>query len=205
MQTSTLTTVPKIAIQSIAGGLLLMAFFTMAWAGIGSGNLGGVGQYAVIFVFGVPCGMFVAYSISLFRAARHFPPLVSEEDKAEGKKMGIWYGIIFGAEGVTIPLICGLLAYLQLMQYVVPAIALIVGLHFYPMAKVFNRIIDYYLATWTSLVAIGAIIAIFYNALPQATIYALLGIGVAIATTGYGLYMIYDGRRLVELNSAQNS
>ena len=197
MMQSTNHTVPRIAIQSIAGGLLLMAFFTMVWAGIASGGLAGFGQYAVLFVFGVPSGMFVAYSISLFRASRHFPPLVSSADKAEGKKMGIWYGIIFGAEGVTIPIVCGLLIYFRQPAFVLPAIALVIGLHFYPMARIFKRTIDYYLATWTCLVAFSAIAAIINNILPQNTIYALLGVGVAIATTGYGLYMIYEGKRLV--------
>lgn len=194
---STNYTVPRIAIQSIAGGLILMAFFTMVWAGIASGGLAGFGQYAVLFVFGVPAGMFVAYSISLFRASKHFPPLTSSADKAEGKKMGIWYGIIFGAEGITIPIVCGLLVYFRQTAFILPAIALVIGLHFYPMARIFKRTIDYYLATWTCIVAFSAIAAIINNILPQNTIYALLGMGVAVATTGYGLYMIYEGKRLV--------
>jgi len=189
---------PRIAIQSIAGGLLLMAFFTMVWAGIASGGLAGFGQYAVLFVFGVPSGMFVSYSISLFRAAKNFPPLTSSADKAEGKRMGIWYGIIFGAEGITIPIVCGLLVYFKQTQFILPAIALVIGLHFYPMARIFKRTIDYYLATWTCLVAFSAISGIINNVFPSNTIYALLGVGVALATTGYGLYMVYEGRRLVE-------
>ena len=110
--------------------------------------------------------------------------------------MGIWYGIIFGAEGVTIPIVCGLLVYFRQTAFILPAIALVIGLHFYPMARIFKRTIDYYLATWTCIVAFSAIAAIINNMLPQNTIYALLGMGVAMATTGYGLYMIYEGKRL---------
>jgi hypothetical protein len=196
MPTST-HTIPRIAIQSIGGGLLLMTFFTIMWVGIACGNLAGITQYAVIFVFGVPCGMFMTYALSLFRAAKYFPPLTTEDDKAEGKKMGIWYGIIFGAEGVTIPVVSGLLAYFQQTQYILPGIALVVGLHFYPMGRVFHRTIDYYLATWATLVAVGAILCIMYKALPQNMIYAALGIGIAMATTGYGLYMMYEGKRMI--------
>ena len=36
-----------------------------------------------------------------------------------------------------------------------------------------------------------------YKYVAKQVIYALLGMGVAIATTGYGLYMIYEGKRLV--------
>lgn len=175
-----------------------MVFFTLMWAGIAAGNLSGLAQYAVMFVFGVPCGMFISYSISLFRAAKHFPKLSSDEDKAEGKKMGIWYAFIFGAEGIIIPFVCGLLVYFQQTQYILPAIALVVGLHFYPMGKVFNRSIDYYLATWASVVAVAAILAVKYNALPLQFIYATLGVGLAMATTGYGLYMMSEGKRLAE-------
>lgn len=174
-----------------------MAFFTMVWAGIASGGLAGFGQCAVLFVFGVPAGMFVACSISLFRASRRFPPLTSIADKAEGKKMGIWYGITFGAEAITIPAVCGLLIHFRQQAFILPAIALVIGLHFYPMARIFKRTIDYYLATWTCVVAFSAIAGIKNNVLPHHTIYALLGMGVAVATTGYGLYMIYEGKRLV--------
>ena len=111
--------------------------------------------------------------------------------------MGIWYGIIFGAEGVTIPVVCGLLVHFRQTAFILPAIALVIGLHFYPMARIFKRTIDYYLATWTCIVAFSALACIINNILPQATIYALLGMGVAMATTGYGLYMIYEGKRLV--------
>jgi len=189
--------VPRIAIQSVAGGLLLMAFFTMVWTGIASGSAKGLAQYAVLFVFGVPSGMFIAYAISLFNTAKHFPPLVSSADKAEGKRMGIWYGIIFGTEAITIPVVCGLLVYYKQPQFILPAIAMVIGLHFYPMARIFKRTIDYYLATWTCIVAFSAIAGIINHILPQNIIYALLGVGVAIATTGYGLYMISEGKRLV--------
>jgi len=174
-----------------------MAFFTMVWTGIASDSVKGLGQYAVLFVFGVPSGMFIAYAISLFRTAKNFPPLVSGADKAEGKRMGIWYGIIFGAEGITIPVACGLLVHYKQTQFILPAIAMIIGLHFYPMARIFKRTIDYYLATWTCIVAFSATAGIINNILALHTIYAMLAVGVAIATTGYGLYMINEGKRLI--------
>jgi hypothetical protein len=97
---------------------------------------------------------FVVNGISLFRIAKHFPKVESEEDKAERKKTGMWFGIIFGARGTI-----DLYSHKHCNQYRAPrandpVIALVVGLHFYPLAQVFKRTIDYYLATWSTVVAI---------------------------------------------------
>jgi hypothetical protein len=197
MQSST-SDIPKTVIKSIGGGLLLMAVFTMMWAGIAQSGLTSVGRIAIIAVFSCLSLVFIVYAVYLFIMSRHFPALKSEADKAEGKKIGKWYGIIFGAEGITIPIVVFTLLHFQQDKLVVPAIALVVGLHFYPMAKVFKRNIDYYLATWTCLVAISAILFIFYSALPQATIVALLGVCVGMATSSYGFYMIYEGNRMTK-------
>jgi hypothetical protein len=190
-------TIPKVVVKSVAGGLLLMAFFTLIWAGIASGGQSGTPFYLIVIIFGIICCTFVAYAIFLFKASKNFAELSSDEDKAKGKKIGMWYGIIFGAEGVIIPIVCCTLVFFKQEKFIVPAIALIVGLHFYPMAKVFNRTIDYYLASWTCLVALAAIYFTEKATLPEATVFLFLGIGVAVATTGYGIYMIYAGKGLL--------
>jgi 4-hydroxybenzoate polyprenyltransferase len=61
------------------------------------------------------------------------------------------------------------------------------------MAKIFRRKIDYYLATWTCLVAIVSMIMIVGYDYPEAFTFTCLGIGVAFATTTYGVYMSYEG------------
>jgi len=186
--------IPKIAVRSIGGGLLLMALFTTMWAGIAASGVTGTTRWLIFIVFGIAVISFIIYGIKMFMLSKYFTPAINEKDKAEAKKLGIWYGVIFGAEGVTIPLVCGLLIYLHKTDFIIPAIAMIVGLHFYPMASIFKRTIDYYLATWTCVVALSAIIAIIYDIAPKATILAFLGVGVAVATSCYGFYMIYVGK-----------
>jgi len=186
--------IPKIVIKSIGGGLLLMALFTMAWAGIASGGLTGTGHWIILVVFGIISISFIIYGIKMFTLSKYFTAPTNEKDKAEGKRLSIWYGVIFGAEGIIIPIVAGILVYFQKGNFIIPAIAMIVGLHFYPMASIFKRTIDYYLATWTCIVALSAIIATIYDIAPEATIFAFLGIGVAIATSCYGFYMIYVGK-----------
>ena len=185
--------IPKIVIKSIGGGLLLMALFTMVWAGIASGGLTGAGHWIVLAVFGLISISFIIYGIKMFILSKYFNAPSNEKDKAEGKRLSIWYGVIFGAEGIIIPIVAGVLVYFQKGNFIIPAIAMIVGLHFYPMASIFKRTIDYYLATWTCIVALSAIIATIYDIAPEATIFTFLGVGVAVATSCYGFYMIYVG------------
>lgn len=192
-------TVPREAITGVATGLVMMAVFTSIWAGIAFGGLSGT-IYAdfVLGLFGVFAGAFIAYSIGLFKAGKHFAPSANEADIAEKKRTGKWFGIIFGAEGLGIFIAVNIVINLGHPELVIPAIALVVGLHFYPLAKVFKRKIDYYLATWATLVAVLSIILSLNKTLTEKQVMVLVGIGIAIATSGYGLYMLSEGKRLTK-------
>jgi hypothetical protein len=200
-------TIPRIAITSIATGLLMMAFFTSMWTGIAYGSL----EHGIILLilFGIIIITFISFAIYLFSIAKRFPKLESEADKAEGKRAGKWFGIIFGAEGLGIFVAINIVVNLGHADLTIPVIALVVGLHFYPLAKIFKRTIDYYLATWTTVIAIIAIVLILKKVYPPANVDAFVGICTAIATSCYGLYMIYTGKRFVkqadvELSSVQS-
>jgi len=189
-------TIPRIAIQSIASGLLMMAFFTMIWATIAYNGLNSPGNYAEIITFAVLAAAFVANAIYLFGIAKRFPTLSSDEDKARGKKSGMWFGIIFGAEGLGIAIAINIVKYLGHDDLIIPVMALVVGLHFYPLGWLFKRTIDYYLATWSTLIAAGGIVFTLNKTFTANNALAFVGIGLAIATSCYGLYMIYESRRL---------
>ncbi|MBB6498215.1 hypothetical protein [Pedobacter cryoconitis] len=188
--------IPRAIVTSIASGLLLMALFTTMWAGIATGGLQGKDHYLVLTFFCIFILIFIIYSIKLFAAAKRYPEFTSEADKKEGENIKKWFGIIFGIEGITIPIACILLSFLGYQQFILSAIAMIVGLHFYPMAKIFNRKIDYYLATWTCLVSIASITMIVRDTEPFPFIQSFLGIGVAFATTAYGVNMLIQGNHL---------
>ena len=189
---------PRIAIRSIGGGLLLMALFTMMWAGIAQAGLQQHDHHVVLILFSAFSITFVMYGIVVLIAAQRFPKFTSTSDAAEGKTMTTRFGIIFGIEGTAIPVVSVILLVLGYQEFTLPAIALIVGLHFYPMAKVFNRKIDYYLATWTCLVAIGAMIITAGHQYTQAFTLTIMGIGVALATSTYGFYMLANGYHLIK-------
>jgi hypothetical protein len=189
-------TIPRIAIQSVATGLFMMAFFTMMWTGIAYGSMTGNGLI-VLILFSLVALTLIFNGVKFFHEAKRFPKSESEADKAEEKQTGKWFGIIFGAEGLLIFVGINIVINLGHADLTIPVIALVVGLHFYPLARVFRRTIDYYLATWTTIVAIIGIGLILNKSYSAAAVDAFVGVGTAIATSCYGVYMIYAGKKLV--------
>ena len=189
--------IPRIAIQSIATGLLMMTLFTMMWAGIAHEGLNGRFYYADLIFFGALGITFLSNSIYFLSAAKRFPKTTSAEDAATGKKTGKWFGIIFIAEGLGILIAVNVVTNIGHPELVVPAIALVVGLHFYPMGRLFKRTIDYYTGTWSVLIAVLGMIFVLNKILTENEVFAFVGIGMALATSSYGLYMIYVGRTLI--------
>lgn len=188
--------IPRIAVQSVGGGLLMMALFTLMWTGIAQGGLKGYDHHLTLILFSMLCLVFVVYGIRILIEARKYPKFTSEADAAEGKAMGKRFGIIFGIEGAAIGLACTALGITGYPQFTFPAIALIVGLHFYPMAKIFNRKIDYFLASWTTIFALISIYFVFRGNYALPSIFSFLGIGVAFATSVYGINMLIEGYRI---------
>ena len=192
-------TIPDSAIKGIATGLIMMALFTSLWAGIAYGGLKDTGYWFVLIIFPVLSVLFIVNSIKLFKAAKHFPKITSEADIAEEKRTGKWFGIIFGAEGLGIFIGINVVVNLGHPELTMPVLALVVGLHFFPLAKVFKRTIDYYLATWSTTIAVLSIVLSLNKTLTQSGVFTLLGIGIGIATSCYGIYMIMNGKRLCKL------
>ncbi len=193
--------IPASAMKGIATGLFMMAFFTGIWSGIAFGGLASSPGRFMLVVFLILILLFVMNGIRFFGIARQFPNAVSPEDAAEKKRMSKWFGIIFGAEGLGIFLAVNIVINLGHPDLIIPVIALIVGVHFYPMAKIFKRKIDYWLATWATIIAICGIIFTLNKTMPTENIQAFVGIGIALATSSYGIYMISEGKRLIKINN----
>jgi hypothetical protein len=189
--------IPREAVSGVATGLMLMTLFTTMWACIANAGLNGRDYHIVLAVFILLALTFLVNGIRMFGKAKSFPMAISEQDIAERKKAGKWFGIIFGAEGLGIFIAVNIVVNIGHPELVIPTIALVVGLHFYPIAKVFKRKIDYYLATWATLVAVLGILFSLNKTLTEPGVFAFVGIGIAIATSCYGIYMIYYGTRLV--------
>ena len=112
--------------------------------------------------------------------------------------MGMWFGIIFGAEGLAIFVGINIVTNLGYPDLVIPTLALVVGLHFFPLAKIFKRTVDYYLATWSTLIALCGFLFTLRHIMPVNYVMAFVGAGIGIATTCYGIYMIMAGREVIK-------
>ncbi|MBL4675231.1 MAG: hypothetical protein JKY70_03345 [Mucilaginibacter sp.] len=189
------TTPPKGAVKGTATGLFMMCFFTMIWAAVAYGGLQESIYTWSLAIFPVLSVVFLIKGISLFKMARGIPESTSETDRAEQKRIGKWFGITFGAEALGIFIGINLVVNLGYPELTLPVMALVVGLHFYPMAKIFKRKIDYYLATFSTLFALSSIVFTLRKTMPANYILAFLGVGLAITTSCYGLYMARQATR----------
>ena len=81
--------------------------------------------------------------------------------------------------------------------WILPVVALIVAVHFFPMPAIFGRTIDYYLGAVMLVVAgIGLYLAGQPSISWQLT-WGVTGVGGALVTSAYGLYIVREGRRVV--------
>ncbi|EFH84399.1 hypothetical protein [Ktedonobacter racemifer] len=196
--------IPRAAMIGAASGVLVMAFFSTGWASLAVGALNGWGNAflsPLVWLTGI---IQLIAGIYLLIAARQFP-VATAEQQAQGRNMGKWYGITFGLEGVFIGVasaICNVIGHTEIL---IPIIALIVGVHFYPFALIFNRHIDYWLASWTCLVALVALFAVPATPITSGGMtidmqWLVCGLGTAIATWIYSVYGFREGMRMLRFN-----
>ncbi|NBD27364.1 hypothetical protein [Paenibacillus glycinis] len=136
---------PRAAVTGAAAGMLFMAFFGMSWAGIGIGGLQGWGaSWLWIPSLLISCMLLIG-GIALITQSRSLSNAMTEADARYRKRTGKWFGIIFGLEGAMIGIASGICGATDHFDAFFPVMALIVGAHFFPLARLF-RIRIHYLA-----------------------------------------------------------
>jgi hypothetical protein len=109
--------------------------------------------------------------LARFIAWRNIPSVDDPIAAARGKRAGMWFGIIFTLEGLLIGLASVILSRLGLSSWIPIAAAKIIGLHFFPLARIFGVPLYY----WTGAVTILGMSACYFIADPaQRTLYASL-------------------------------
>jgi hypothetical protein len=78
----------------------------------------------------------------------------------------------------------------------IPSFALIVGLHFFPLARVFKRKFDYVIAVWTTTIVTIGLILLIKGGFDERMVKGFIGVGSAFAASCYGFKMIYEGRNM---------
>ncbi|HEK20581.1 MAG TPA: hypothetical protein ENO28_09045 [Bacteroidetes bacterium] len=182
--------------QTISG-LTLMTMFTLVWAGIAFYGFNGLPYEWLLSIFVIPCIGFVYYIFLIRRIAPTLPVSDAPVNEAEVKKKEKWFMIICAGEGIGIFLAVNIVVNLHHPELQVPAIALAVGLHFFPLAKIFERKMDYYIGAWSTLIAVLAIMFTLKHVLNKMPMIVFTGVGLALATTCYGINMILKARRVI--------
>jgi hypothetical protein len=111
-----------------------------------------------------PCGLvtfaFLAMGGLLLCEVRALPKEPYPEDGARGRSIVRGFGIIFGLEIVLIALASTLLSIFPLSRFIAPTTALIVGIHFIPLARLFRINVGYVTGTLLCVLALIALVAL---------------------------------------------
>lgn len=193
--------VPGFAVRGVASGVLFMAFFGSLWASIGIVGLHGWGgAWFPTTAVGIGVGLLVA-GFSLIRASRRLSDVVVETNDERGKRITMWFVIIFTTEGVLIGVASVICNVMNRLDVFFPIMACIVGLHFFPLAALFH--VKPYYVVGALLCFLAGITLLVVP--PSATIAGhqisaqsvVLGFGAAFILWGTGFGLSLLGQRLL--------
>lgn len=188
--------ITKKDIDKPIGGLFFMIINTTIWAFIAEYYLENKDYRIIGVLLGFIVTTFLYFYLTFTKAQKSL--IESTEEKTiEEKGKEKWFLIIFGLEGLGILIAKNVLMNIHHDELFISFFALAVGLHFFPLAKIFNRTFDYYMGAWTCLFAILGIYLITQKTITVNFANVVVSLGCAIATISYGVRMINEGRKLL--------
>ena len=187
----------KTELDAYTGGLFLMIIFSAAWTILATYFFNGLDFRITGLVFGLVVLYLIIWYLRFVKSSKHLPTISIETDGKKDK----WFYIIFGLEGVAIFLAKNILLKIGVDYLFITVMALIVGMHFLPLAKILNRKFLLIMGYWISIIAGIGIVLISSNQFGYKTINAFVCMGCALSTTAYGLKMVNDGRSYLQKQS----
>jgi FtsH-binding integral membrane protein len=138
---------------SIAGAAIL-TLFGSAWCIVSLVCWDARPNWSIPTAFGAAIALLALCTLRIL-ALRNIPSFNDPVASAKGKRAGMFFGIIFGIEGLLIGCCSMLLAHFSMSNWIPIAAAVIVGLHFIPLARVFEVPLYY----WTGgLIVLGMVV-----------------------------------------------
>lgn len=176
------------------GGIFLMTILTIIWTAISVFFLDGLYRWTAGFLFAIPIA-YLGYEYLKLNKANGNLPKEAIITSPKSEKLYWW---IFGLEGFAILIAKNILANINKDELFICSLALIVGLHFIPLAKVFKRKFDYYVGTWTIFVSVIGLFLILTTKVNYKLTNAFVSMACAMSTTLYGLNMISQAKTIIK-------
>lgn len=127
--------VTKADVRGTASGVMFMAFFGTVWADIGIGGLRvSVAIWLMILAILIGAALFFS-GIMMIRQSRH---LTNTNKFRNAKNVEKWFNIVFAVEFVLIGIAAIVTNVIGHFDWFFPIMAIIVGVHFFPLAHLFQ-------------------------------------------------------------------
>ncbi|QQK76951.1 hypothetical protein HUG15_16145 [Salicibibacter cibarius] len=193
------TVVSKADVRGTASGVMFMAFFGTVWANVGIGGLQASASIWLL-ILAVVIGAVLFFSgMALIRGSRN----LSNTNARRSKNVDKWFNIIFVTEFALIifaAIVCNAIGHFDLFF---PIMAIIVGVHFLPLAYLFQVRIYYMTGTLLCLLAIGTVLFVPLEvSLGQHQIntwWSLVGFGSMLILWITSVVILTIGRRLLRI------
>lgn len=192
---------PRDEARGLATGAGVMVGFGVLWALAGGPGLPTSFAVALIvmLVAGV-IGSIIAITLLWRRAAGAAPDKYTDA-AAPGSNTNKWFAVVFTVEMGAIALAIWLLVRTGHTALIAPVVAVIVGVHFLPLAALFQARAYYMTGIVMSLLAIICIVAVVVGAHPGGTSARLwssvVGLGSAAILWATALWILVQGFRIV--------
>ncbi len=196
MQSGIAKTSPRYLAGMITASLVEICFGTI-W-----GLAAASGRWIAFLPISIMAVGLLAFCITTRQAVRRLPQeQETPEDHVRGRQVSRRYVVVVAAEVLAIAVTVILLRLIKYPAGIAPAICLIVGLHFLPLAVVFQRRLYILIGAVLSLLGGGALLAAPASLTPDSW-PAIVGLGAAGVLWLASLYNIMEVRRVLHLRPA---
>lgn len=191
----------------LASAGFMMAFFGAAWWGWGVGGMQGLfhGETVAFFlILALATLLLMSGGTLLSRAASRLPhetsPGAQPRSHAEGKRYGRIFGVVFGVQMVSIALGSMLLNRFHHLEFLLPFVSLVVGAHFFPLARLFAVRLYYATGALLILTSVTVVLAVPVDAMigNLHAWNALVGLLCAAILWLTGISALLRGRRFLK-------
>jgi MFS family permease len=186
----------------VTSGALVLIVFATLWAAFSLQGLSKWSSWTVIVIAGLVTVFLLALCLATLRSARRLPQeKVAPEEQARGKQIYRWFNIIAGVEFTAIAVTSVLLGRFKHPEFIAPVTVLIVGLHFLPLAFLFQVRVYSLLGAFLSLLGGGALLALLLGLTLGASLTwtVIIGLSTAVIFWLTSLYILVRARRVLSL------